>query len=261
VSLLDAHAHLGDPVFDGDREAVLRRARAAGVSAVLTVGESLEDARRNLALAELHAEILPAAGLYPTRLDPEEAGDLEALIRAERGRLAAIGEVGLDYWKVKEEEGRELQREIFGRFVALSLELDLPLNVHSRSAGRHAIAFLLEKGARRVLLHAFDGRAATALPAVEAGYYFSVPPSVVRSPQKRKLVRRLPLDRLLLETDSPVLGPVPGERNEPANLAVALRAVAEIQERPEEEVAEAVRENARLLFGEIPPGAASGSPV
>jgi TatD DNase family protein len=261
VSLLDAHAHLGDPVFDEDREAVLSRAREAGVGAVLCVGESLEDARRNLELSERHEGLLPAGGLYPTRLDLEESRALEELLRVERRRFRAIGEVGLDHWKVREEPGRELQREIFGRFIDLSLELDLPLNVHSRSAGRHAIAFLLERGARRVLLHAFDGRAATALPAVEAGFFFSVPPSVVRSQQKRKLVRRLPLESLLLETDSPVLGPDPGERNEPANLRVALREVAELKGLAEEEVAAAVRENTRRLFGEVPGGASAPAPV
>ena len=169
-------------------------------------------------------------------------------IRQNRSRLVAIGEVGLDHWKVQDSEERELQREIFARFISLSLELDLPLNVHSRSAGEPTIRLLLELGAKRVLLHAFDGRDATALPAVEAGYYFSIPPSIVRSPQKQKLVRRLPLQCLLLETDSPVLGPIPGERNEPANLIVALKAVAEIKGIAEEEARRAVLENAERLF-------------
>jgi TatD DNase family protein len=137
--------------------------------------------------------------------------------------------------------------------VALSLELDLPLNIHSRSAGRATIDLLIERGAKRALLHAFDGKASTALPGVEAGYFFSVPPSIVRSRQKQKLVKRLPLESILLETDSPVLGPEPGERNEPRNVAVSLRAIAEIKEIPERAVAEAVRENARRLFGDRAP--------
>lgn len=258
MPLIDTHTHLCDPIFDADRGDVLDRAAAAGVAGVISVSETLVEVQRNLELADEYAgRIFPAAGLFPTILDPEQARAIEELLRRERDRFVAIGEVGLDYWKVREEPERELQREIFGRFVSLSLELDLPLNVHSRSAGRRAIAFLLERGARRVLLHAFDGRAATALPAVEAGYFFSVPPSVVRSPQKRKLVGRLPLERILLETDSPVLGPDPESRNEPANLLVALRAVAEIKGLSEEAVAEAVRENARRLFGEISPGAAA----
>lgn len=219
MRLVDAHAHLSDPIFDPDREAVLDRARRAGLAAIVTVGETLADARRNLELARLHPEIRPMAGLFPTHLDLEHSATIEAVIREHRALLVGIGEVGLDHWKVQDEAGRELQREIFGRFIALSLELDLPLNVHSRSAGRATVSMLVERGAQRVLLHAFDGKPASALPGVEAGYFFSIPPSVVRSAQKQKLVRRLPLSCLLLETDSPVLGPTPQERNEPANLS------------------------------------------
>jgi len=142
-----------------------------------------------------------------------------------------------------------VQREIFTRFIELGKALDLPLNVHSRSAGRHAIQLLLERNAAKVQLHAFDGKASTALPAVEAGYFFSIPPSIARSRQKQKLVKNLPLSCLLLETDSPVLGPIPGERNEPANALVSLRAVSEIKELPQEAVMEAVIENTHRLYG------------
>ena len=249
MRLLDAHAHLCDPAFDADLEEVLDRGRAAGVAAIVAVGETLADARKNLELgARFPRVVLPAAGLYPVHLDAGQAEAIEALIRERPRDFAAIGEVGLDHWKVPDGPGREAQREIFLRFVALSLELDLPLNVHSRSASRPAVELLLERGARRVLLHAFDGKASTALPAVEAGYFFSIPPSIVRSEQKRKLARRLPLSCLLLETDSPVLGPAPGVRNEPANLPIALAALAEIKELPAEAVAEAAAENALRLF-------------
>jgi TatD DNase family protein len=247
--LTDAHAHLGDPGFDADRDAVLERARAAGVGAIVVVGETLADARRNLELAERYPMLRPCAGLYPTHLDLAQAAALHALIRSERQRLVAIGEVGLDRWVVTDEAERELQREIFGGFVELSKETGLPLNVHSRSAGHHVISLLLERGAERVLLHAFDGKASKALPAVEAGYCFSVPPSVVRSEQKQKLVARLPLECLLLETDSPVLGPTREERNEPQNVRISLTAIAGIKGVPEQAVAEATAENARRLFG------------
>jgi TatD DNase family protein len=149
---------------------------------------------------------------------------------------------------VKTEAEWHVQEDILARFVALANELDLPLNIHSRSAGRHAIAFLQRCGARKVLLHAFDGKAAAALEGAEAGYAFSIPPSVVRSPQKQKLVRRLPLDCLLLETDSPVLGPDPTTRNEPANVVVACRAVAELKGVSPETVARVTTDNARRLF-------------
>jgi TatD DNase family protein len=251
MGLVDTHAHLGDAVFDADRAEVLARARQAGVTAVVTVGETLADARRNLELADGHCELRPSAGLYPTHLDLEQASELASFVREHRHRIIAIGEVGLDYWKVKEQADLEVQRDIFGRFVDLSIELDLPLNVHSRSAGRHAIALLLERGARRVQLHAFDGKPASALPAVEAGYFFSVPPSIVRSRQKQKLVARLPLSCLLLETDSPVLGPERDGRNEPANVRISLDQIAEIKGLDSDEVAAAVTENTRRLYGDL----------
>lgn len=219
-----------------------------GVRAILAVSETVADAERNLELASQYPVIRPCAGLHPTVVDLEAAEVMVALIRAHRERLAAIGEVGLDYWIVQEPEQQETQRQIFGRFIGLSNELDLPLNVHSRSAGRHAIAFLKEHGAKRVLLHAFDGKASTAIAGVELGYYFSIPPSIIRSPQKQKLVRHLPLDRLLLESDAPVLGPDSGARNEPKNIRLSCEAIAQIKGLPAEEVARVTTDNARRLF-------------
>ena len=248
-ALVDTHAHLCAVEFESDLVAVLDRAAAAGVAAVVAVGETLADAERTLALAQAHPMILPAAGLYPTVLDPDQAQAVAAFIRANRDRLVAVGEIGLDHWMVKTELEREIQRAIFAGMIRLAIELDLPLNVHSRSAGRDTVGMLLDCGARRVQLHAFDGRAAAALPGVEAGYFFSVPPSVVRSAQKQKLVRLLPLECLLVETDSPVLGPEPGARNEPANLPVALEAIARIKGIPLEQAAEAVTANTRRLYG------------
>ena len=249
-TIIDTHTHLCDPVFNGDREAVLERARAVGVTAVVTVSENLKDGQRNLELASRFPALHPAAGLYPSCLDMAEAEEMAALIRRERGRFVAIGEVGLDFWVVKEDRDKAIQQEIFGLFIDLAQELDLPLNVHSRSAGRHAVAMLLTRGASRVQLHAFDGKAASAMPAVEAGYFFSIPPSTVRSPQKQKLVKRLPLESLLVETDSPVLGPTREERNEPANIVVAVDAVSELKGLSRDAVLEAVLQNTRRLYGE-----------
>jgi TatD DNase family protein len=248
--LIDTHAHLCDPVFDADREVVLERALRAGISTVIAVGEDLADAEKNLLLASKHSMIRPAAGLYPTHLDQDLAAKMRTFIRSHKDRLAAIGEVGLDYWIVKEESERETQREIFRGFIELSKELALPLNVHSRSAGRHVVSVLLESSADRVQLHAFDGKFSAAMPAVEAGFFFSIPPSVVRSEQKQKLARKLPLSCLLIETDSPVLGPVPQERNEPANAPVALKMIAELKGITVDEAAEAVAENTGRLYGD-----------
>ncbi len=251
MRIIDTHAHLYDEAFEKDLQKVLARAAEAGVRAVVAVGEDLADALRNLALSETHSMIRPAAGLYPTRLDIREAEKTAALIREQRDRLHAIGEVGLDFWAVQAAEDREIQKEIFSMFVDLSLELDLPLNVHSRSAGRHAIDILLSLKARRVQLHAFDGKFGTAAAALEAGYFFSIPPSVVRSRQKQKLVKNLPLSCLMVESDSPVLGPEAGVRNEPANTVIAIETIARIKGETIGAVADAVFENTCRLYGEL----------
>ncbi len=247
--IIDTHTHICDPVFDLDRGEVLKKAAATGVAAVIALGENIADARRNMELADRHPMIRPGAGLYPTILDLNQAKEMQAFIRQERSRLVAIGEVGLDYWIVQEEADKALQHEIFKSFIKLSIELGLPLNIHSRSAGRHAVALLLECDASRVQMHAFDGKASAALPAVEAGFFFSIPPSVVRSRQKQKLVKSLPLSCLLVETDSPVLGPEPDVRNEPANVTVSIKTIAELKNANENAVIEAVADNTLRLYG------------
>jgi TatD DNase family protein len=249
--IVDTHAHLCDPIFDSDRKVVLKKAQANGLAAIVAVSENLSDAHRNLELADRYPFVHAAAGLHPTQLDLKQAQALCTFIRKEHSGIVAIGEVGLDYWAVKDESEKQLQRDIFRTFIDLSLELDLPLNVHSRSAGRHAIALLLEYGASRVQLHAFDGKAASALPAVEAGYFFSIPPSVVRSPQKQKLVKRLPLSCLMIETDSPVLGPSRDERNEPANAVLSVNAIAEFKHISQTEVIEEAYKNTCRLYGDL----------
>ena len=250
IALADTHAHLSDESFDADRSDVLDRARERGVSAVVSVSENVNDFRRTLEISRCFPDIVrPAAGLFPTVLDLDQVSTIHGLIREHSDELIAVGEVGLDLWKIQNAAEREIQREIFSGLVDLAIELDLPLNVHSRSAGCQTIDLLLGRGAERVQMHAFDGRAARAMPGVEAGFFFSVPPSIVRSNQKQKLVGRLPLSCLLVETDSPVLGHDPEIRNEPANVSVSLRAIAEIKQVPLEAVIEATSENSVRLYG------------
>lgn len=248
--LFDTHTHLGDPVFDEDRGATLSRARERGVRSVVVVTETHEEVERNLRLADEHPELRLAFGLYPTVLDSDQAELFEHAIRTHRDRLVAIGEVGLDRWKIKGEADRGLQHELFCRFIDLAREVDLPLNVHSRAAGHYAIDLLVEKAAPRVQMHAFDGKVGHALRGIEAGFYFSVPPSIERSAQKQKLVRALPLERLLLETDSPVLGPAREQRNEPANVVVALEAIAGLKEVEVERARDQIYENTLRLYGD-----------
>ena len=250
-NIVDTHAHICDADFDQDRSDVIARAQKAGIDAIIAVGENLDDARKNMGLTKTYPMLKAAAGLYPTILDMDQCNEMTAFIREHRTEWIAIGEVGLDYWAVKEDSERTIQREIFNRFIDLSKELELPLNVHSRSAGRHAVNLLLERNARQVQMHAFDGKVGAALPGVEAGFFFSIPPSVVRSRQKQKLVKQLPLSCLLIETDSPVLGPEPDHRNEPANILYAIKAVAQIKDIAEEAVIEAVSHNCERLYGKM----------
>lgn len=249
--IIDTHTHLNDPVFDEDRDEVLQNARDAGVGSILIVSETIEDAKKNIVLSEEYSMMHPLAGLYPTQLKFDQAETMIKFIHQNRDELVGIGEVGLDFWAVKEAPEQAVQREIFIQFIHLSKELDLPLNVHSRSAGRHVIDLLIKHDAKSVQLHAFDGKGSTALPAVEAGYYFSIPPSIVRSRQKQKLVKHLPLSCLLVETDSPVLGPEPGKRNEPRHILKAVDSIADIKEITREEVIETTVRNTRRLYGDV----------
>jgi len=261
--MIDCHAHLAAEDFDADRGPVRERARAAGVEVVLVVGEDPADNDRVLrVIAEdkeaqngLQARLLPCLGFHPDRfaddrpIPAREAMDAAiAQIRDHWNELAAIGEVGLDYWWVKDPERRRAQGALLEEMAALSAQLDLPLNVHSRSAGHYTIDLLLAVGAQKVLMHAFDGKASHAVRAAEAGYLFSVPPSVVRSDQKQKLVRRLPLESLALESDSPVLGPDRGQRNESANLTFSRDFIAEVHGVPRDRVDQVTTANARRLF-------------
>ncbi|MDH5753093.1 MAG: TatD family hydrolase [Deltaproteobacteria bacterium] len=254
--MIDCHTHLTDDSFAGDLPEVLQRARAVGVEQMALVGQDLEENQKVLGMSARHEGLLlPFLGLHPDRFadrgEVVPAAEVQAvreLIRREAAHITGIGEVGLDYWVCQDEQRREQQRGAFGELVRLAQELDLPLNVHSRSAGRHTIDMLLEMGARRVLMHAFDGKASYALKGAQAGFLFSIPPSIVRSPQKQKLVRALPLESLALETDSPVLGPEQGLRNEPANLALCVAEIARIKGLDEALVRSATLANTRRLF-------------
>ena len=251
MSIIDVHCHLTSDDFDTDLPHVLDRALSASVEGMICMGETPADNLKVLELSRQHERVFPAFGHYPKYLDMECVLETEALARLYSDELVAIGEVGIDHWIAKEKAERDLQHQIFSRFILLGLELDLPVSVHSRSAGHHALRLLKENGARRVCMHAFDGKASYAKQGAEAGYYFSIPPSIVRSVQKQKMVKALDLGSLLLESDAPVLGPDPTVRNEPSNIPVAAAAIAEIKGVTIAEVLAQCRENTAALFGEL----------
>ena len=239
--LIDVHCHLTAPEFEGRNKEIIEKSVEAGVKAIITSGLGYEDGLKALEISD-YKIIYPSLGMSPYMLEGYE--QVMDLIRMESKRIVAIGEVGLDYWHVKDDEGRDRQKRIFREFIELSKELDLPLVIHSRSAGKYALEILFEMKAERVIMHAFDGAAKYAVRAVERGYMFSIPPSIARSQQKRNLVKRIPLENLLLESDSPVLSPIAGQINYPWNIIVSAEWIGRIKGISVEKVIEITGRNA-----------------
>ncbi|XP_057625779.1 putative deoxyribonuclease TATDN3 isoform X1 [Chionomys nivalis] len=268
--LVDCHCHLSAPDFNSDLDDVLEKAKKANVIALVAVAEHAGEFERIMQLSERFplyllrypGFILPCLGVHPVQeLSPEKSRsvtlkDLDAalpIIEKYKDRLLAIGEVGLDFTPkfAGTDEEKEEQRQVLIRQVQLAKRLNVPLNVHSRSAGRPTINLLREQGAEQVLLHAFDGRPSVAMEGVRAGYYFSIPPSIVRSGQKQKLVKQLPLSSICLETDSPALGPEKLTRNEPCNISISAEFIAQVKGISVEEVQEVTTQNALKLFPKL----------
>ena len=258
--MIDCHAHINSEEFDKDRDAVLRDAGSAGISAILDSGTNLKENKKVLELAKQFKILKPSLGWQPNQLDKKAASENLEFIKETTNQFVAIGEIGLDYWfrgsGNQGHRGSELptanrkpQTEIFKMYIELAKELDLPIVTHSRSAGKYVIEILEQEKAERVCMHAFDGNFSSAQKGVELGYYFSIPPSIVRSEQKQSLVKNLPLENLLLESDSPVLGPNAKERNAPANLKISAQKIAEIKKVDIDEVIKATTRNAKELFG------------
>lgn len=261
--MFDTHAHLTANAFAADIDAVLERAVTAGVEGIVVVSESAIDCRAVLELASQFPHIVrPALGFHPEQVaqlsdeDAERELDVvKSLLHANRANVVAIGEIGLDFTPRVLASGpgdvRKRQTSIFSHLLNLASCLHLPVSVHSRGAGRYALDMLMEYQEVTASMHAFDGRAVHAERALvqkENGLYFSIPPSVIRSSQLQKLTSRVPLNRLLLETDSPVLGPVAKERNEPANITCAVNMMASVRGVDVQVVRDAVRENSISAF-------------
>ncbi|XP_011851529.1 PREDICTED: putative deoxyribonuclease TATDN3 isoform X1 [Mandrillus leucophaeus] len=270
VGLVDCHCHISAPDFDRDLDDVLEKAKKANVVALVAVAEHSGEFEKIMQLSERYnGFVLPCLGVHPVQgLSPEDQRsvtlkDLDValpIIENYKDRLLAIGEVGLDFSPrfAGTDEQKEEQRQVLIRQIQLAKRLNLPVNVHSRSAGRPTINLLQEQGADKVLLHAFDGRPSVAMEGVRAGYFFSIPPSIIRSGQllflfskKQKLVKQLPLTSICLETDSPALGPEKQVRNEPWNVSISAEYIAQVKGISVEEVIEVTTQNALKLFPKL----------
>jgi TatD DNase family protein len=247
--VIDSHCHLGMPQFDADREAVLARARAAGVEAMLVVGGMDEEAGHTRALQAAEQHLLPVAvGIHPhdARLATEARYEELRQLAAGR-RIAAVGEAGLDYHY--DLSPRDVQREVFRRQVRLARELRLPLVVHTREADAETAAILEDEGAAEAggVIHCFTGGHDLAERALALGFFLSFSGIVAfpRSEIIQEVARRAPLDRILVETDAPFLAPPPhrGRRNEPAFVVEVARKVASLRSVPLAEVAAATAAN------------------
>ena len=251
---IDSHAHLADPAFDADRDEVIDRARAAGARAVVCIGESLATAERAASLAARHPRfVVFTAGVHPhdaASFDPTR--DLDALRGLVARGAVAIGECGLDAHY--DHAPRELQRRAFASQLALARELDRPVIVHTREAEDDTAAMVREAGAAGVrgVLHCYTGSHQLAEVAVQAGWYVSFSGIVTfKKWDDDALVRLIPDDRLLVESDSPYLAPVPyrGKRNEPAWVSFTVARVAAARGVDSAALGARTAENALRFFG------------
>jgi TatD DNase family protein len=254
--LIDAHAHVHDPAFEGDREEVLERARASGVERVVCVGatDGMDGARAALALVEKNGDIDATVGVHPhdvARMTEEDWSELRRL--CDHPKVVAVGETGLDYYY--DHSPREVQRRCFRRFVALAREVRKPVVVHIRDAHEDAAAILAEEGAREVggQIHCFTGgpEDAARYLAMDLHISFSGIVTFRKAEAIQAAAREVPLHRLLVETDCPYLAPVPvrGKRNEPAFVRHVAVFLAGLRGTSLEELGAATTANARSLFG------------
>ncbi|XP_072536448.1 putative deoxyribonuclease tatdn3 isoform X2 [Salminus brasiliensis] len=205
--------------------------------------------------------VFPCVGIHPLQgsqqaLHSVRIQDLEPvlpLFQMFRDDIVAVGEIGLDFtpWYALTLQDRNEQLLVFKKQLEISKELDLPVNVHSRSAAKVTIATMKEQGIRHALLHNFAGRPSVAIEGLQAGYYFSFPPAVSRNDQRAKLIKQIPLERICLETDSPALGFEKQVRNEPKNITISLEYIAKVKGISTEAVAEVTTQNALCLFPKL----------
>ena len=260
--LFDSHCHLDYLARDGDLDEVIDRAHAAGVGTMITICTKLSECDTVRAIAERYDGIYCSVGVHPHEADAEGQGDTRRLLAlADHPKVVGIGETGLDYYY--EHASRNRQRGSFRAHIAASRETGLPLIVHSREADDDTAAILREEhgqGPYPGVIHCFTAGPDLAKTALELGLYISISGIVTfrKAEELRDIVRDVPVERLLVETDAPYLAPVPnrGKRNEPAFVAHTAAAVAKIKGLSVKELTQVTSENTRRLFSKIPPQSA-----
>ena len=255
--LIDSHVHLDDKRYDPDRSAVFVRAHEAGIETFVTIGCDLETSRAAVQLAETHSEVYATVGVHPHEVKHIQEDWYEELKQlTTHPKVIAYGEIGLDYHY--DHSPRDIQRERFREQIRLARDLKLPIIIHTREAQEDTITILREERASDVggVFHCFSGDAWLAKDALDLGFYLSFSGVITfqNATMLREIVRTVPLDRILVETDGPYLTPVPyrGKRNEPAHVRLVAEQVAKIMGNGEattfEDIAHITHANTKRLF-------------
>lgn len=254
--LIDSHAHIQGSEFSADVDQAIRRASEAGVEKIIVVGGAGDLSSNDAAvgLAQSHPGLFATVGMHPhdaKRVSDEDLKRLKELISDPK--VVAVGETGLDFYY--DHSPREIQIELFCRFIHMARQAGLPIVVHNREAQREVAELIRNEGKRelRGVIHCFTGDYEAAREFLDLGFYLSFTGIITfkKADSLRDVVRKLPLDRILVETDSPYLAPVPhrGKRNEPAFVRFVAETVARVRGVALEEVAHATSLNAQRLFG------------
>ena len=251
---MDSHCHLDFPDFDGERDALIERARAAGVTRMVTICTKLREEPNVRAIAEAHDGVFYAAGTHPMSVAAEPMASVEDLVAiAAHPKMVGIGETGLDYHYTAESAG--LQQESLRIHIEAARQTGLPLIIHARDADEDMARILTEEhraGAYGCVMHCFSSGVALAEAALDLGFYLSMSgiAAFPRSTELRDIFARAPRDRILVETDAPYLAPPPyrSKRNEPAYVAHTARAGAEALGMAAAEFADLTTTNFNRLF-------------
>ncbi len=250
--MIDAHCHLDDEQFANDLDAVVARAVHAGVEAIVTAGADVASSHAAVALAERYDGVYAAVGIHPHHAESFDAKALaEIRSLAQHPKVVAIGEIGLDF-HYADGAPREAQERNFVAHLDLAQELGKPVVIHDRDAHAEVLDLLVRRnGQPRAMLHCFSGDQAMAQEALALGHFVSFAGNLTfrNARALQETARSIPRDRVLIETDAPYLSPRRGRRNEPANVALVARKLAELLELDPSAIAGATRDNSESLFG------------